>query len=363
MSNRLAGLREKIAEAELDALVVSQPQNRRYLSGFSGSAGVLIVSQDKAFLATDFRYYAQAEQEAPAFELVKVGYKFTDHLSELLAEAGARRVGFESTHLTVARHEQWQEATPDVEWIATSDLLVEDLRVVKDPKEIDTIRVAVEVVDTAFGRVIRQIEPGMTERDVAWMLRAAVHDLGAEDIAFETIVAAGVDSAKPHYRPGLKEIPAGAPIIIDMGARVDGYHSDMTRTIVIGDPDPTFREIYELVLDAQERAEAQITPGMNGVEADAIARDVIENAGHVDHFGHSLGHGVGLAVHEGPKLSFMASEETLLEPGMVVTIEPGVYLPEWGGVRIEDIAVVREDGLEVLTQTPKALEAQILPAS
>lgn len=361
MLDRLTRLREKLAEADLDALIVSQPENRRYLSGFTGSAGVLIISQQKALLATDFRYYTQVTEQAPAFELFKVGYKLTDHLADLLNEAGAARVGFESEHLTVAENKRWHEAAPDVDWIPTSSL-VEGLRAVKSAEEIEQIRVAVQVADEAFARVARQLEPGMTEQAVAWLLRAEMHSLGADGIAFESIVGSGPDGAKPHYRPGPKAIPAGVPIVIDMGAVVDGYNSDMTRTLFIGEPDARFREIYGLVLEAQARAEAQIRAGMNGVEADAVAREVIEAAGHADHFGHGLGHGVGLAVHEAPRLSFTASEEPL-EPNMVVTIEPGVYLPDWGGVRIEDIGVVREDGLEVLTQTPKALEAQIIPAS
>lgn len=359
MSDRLITLREKLAEADLDALIVSQPENRRYLSGFTGSAGVLIISQQKAFLATDFRYYTQATEQAPAFELAKVGYKLTDHLTDLLAQAGAKRVGFESEHLTVAELERWREATPHVEWLPTSNL-VEALRAVKSPEEIEKIRAAVQVADQAFARVSQQFRPGMTERDVAWMIRAELHALGADGVAFETIVAAGPNGAKPHYRWAAREIPAGVPIVIDMGAAVDGYHSDMTRTVIIGEPDARFREIYSLVLEAQEKAEARIRAGMNGVEADAIAREVIEAAGHADHFGHGLGHGVGLAVHEAPKLSFTATEDPL-KPNMVVTIEPGVYLPEWGGVRIEDMGVIKEDGLEILTQTPKALEAQIIP--
>lgn len=359
MSDRLAIIREKLSEAGLDALVVNQTQNRRYLSGFTGSAGVLIISPTKAFLATDFRYYTQATAEAPAFELAQVGYKLTDHLTDLLAKAEARRVGFESEHLAVAEYKRWQEAAPNVEWIPTSGL-VERLRAVKSEAELDKIRTAVQVADQAFARVAQQIKPGMTERRVAWMLRVEMNDLGADDVAFEIIVAAGPDSAKPHYHPNSKAIQAGVPIIIDMGARVDGYHSDMTRTLVIGEPDAKFREIYGLVLEAHTQAVTRIRAGMSGVEADAFARKLIETAGHADHFGHSLGHGVGLAIHEAPKLSFTAADDPL-EPNMIVTIEPGVYLPDWGGVRIEDLAVVRPDGLEILTQTPKALNAQIVP--
>ena len=175
-------------------------------------------------------------------------------------------------------------------------------------------------------------------------------------------MAAGLDSAKPHYHSGDKEIMAGVPIVIDLGAHVDGYCADMTRTVVIGEPDATFKEIYNLVFEAQTKAVSNIRAGMNGIDADATARDVIDAAGHKEHFGHSLGHGVGLAIHEAPKLSFAANKDIFLAPSMVVTIEPGVYVPEWGGVRIEDLVIIKEDGLEIITQTPKVLEAQIIPA-
>lgn len=358
MIDRLDAFREKLTGADLDAMIVSRPENRRYLSGFTGSAGALIISREAAVLATDFRYYTQVAEEAPDFDLAQVGYQFTERLPELLADIGARRVGLESEYVTVAEFERWREAAPDVEWVPTADL-VEDLRAVKSAAEIEAVRRAVAVADEAFARVVQTLQPGMTEREVAWALQMALHDLGAERPAFDIIVAAGPAGAKPHARASDAEIPAGVPIVIDMGAVVDGYCSDMTRTVVIGEPDERFREIYSLVLEAQRAAEEGIHPGMTGVEADALAREIIKAAGHEEHFGHGLGHGVGLAVHEAPRLSFTADDEPL-QPGMVVTVEPGVYLPEWGGVRIEDIIVIREDGAEILTQTPTALEDQIV---
>jgi Xaa-Pro aminopeptidase len=361
LTNRLDNLRAALADAGLDALLVNQPENRRYLSGFTGSAGTLIVTADAAVLATDFRYYSQARQQAPDFELAEVGYEFTKHLPDLLAEVGATRVGFERDHVTVATLDAWQAAASDVEWSGTS-ALVEDLRAVKSAAEIRTIRTAVELADQAFARVMEQLKPGLAERDVAWMVRAQLHELGADDVAFETIVACGLDSAKPHYRAADKPIRVNQPLVIDMGAVVDGYHSDMTRTIWLGSPDLRYAEIYSLVLEAQTAAEAGMQAGMSGPEVDALAREIIDAAGHGDHFRHGLGHGVGLAVHEGPQLGPTAGDEPL-RPHMVATVEPGVYLPDWGGVRIEDMVVVTADGVEVLTQTPKALEAQIIPAS
>lgn len=361
VATRLDNLRGLFAEADIDALVVSQPENRRYLSGFTGSSGVLIITPDAALLATDFRYYTQARQQAPDFELAEVGYEFTKHLAGLLADVGAAHVGFERNHVTVATLEDWQAATPDVEWHGTS-ALVDDLRAVKSADEIETIRAAVELADQAFAWIVEQLKPGLTERDVAWKVRMQLHDLGADDIAFETIVASGPDGAKPHYRATDKPIVAPGPVVIDMGAALDGYHSDMTRTLWLGEPDSRFSEIYALVLEAQTVAEAGLHAGLSGPEADALAREVIDAAGYGDHFGHGLGHGVGLAVHERPRLGPTAGDQPL-EPNMVTTVEPGVYLPDWGGVRIEDVVVVTPDGVEVLTQTPKALEAQIIPAS
>ena len=357
MTQPLTPLRETLTD--LDALVISQPQNRRYLSGFTGSAGILIISPDHALLATDFRYYTQGAQEAPAFELAEVGYDLLGNLPGLLSRIDARKVGFESQHLTVAELDAWRRVTPGVEWVATTGR-VETLRAVKTETEIETLKHAVRVADEAFARATRGLRPGATERDLAWAIKTALYEIDGREPSFDLIVAAGPASAKPHARPSDAVIPLGVPIVIDMGALVDGYHSDMTRTIVLGEPDAKFRDIYTLVLNALETAEAGIRPGVTGARVDALARDIIAAAGHGDRFGHGLGHGVGLAIHEGPRLSFTAGDAPL-EEGMAVTVEPGVYLPDWGGVRVEDIAIVRQTGAEILTHTPKDLNAQIIP--
>ena len=349
---RLAKLREALAAEGLDAILITQPENRRYLSGFTGSAGVLLISQDQAILATDFRYYEQVERQAPDFRLAKIKDKFEPLLPELVHELGAKRVGFESAHLTVDQHQEWQKVAEDFELVPTKEL-VERIRAVKDEDELDKLRRAIALTDEAFAHIVSFIEPGMTEKEVAWELEVFMRTHGAEKLAFDLIVGSGPNGAMPHATVSERVIRAGEPIVMDMGAVVDGYNSDLTRTICVGQPAERFREIYNIVLEAQQTAERDIQPGMTGKEADDIARQVIEGAGYKDNYGHGLGHGVGLAVHEKPTLSKVS--EDVLTPGMVFTIEPGIYLPDWGGVRIEDMVVMREDGVEVLTQASKEL--------
>lgn len=347
---RVQRLREAIAEAGLDGLLVTQPENRRYLSGFTGSAGVLLITADHALIATDFRYYEQVARECPDFELVKVKNKFTEVLPEMLSAAGVKKLGFESQHLTVAQYEEWRKVTEEVEWVPTKEM-VEKIRMVKSPREVEAIRKAVSLADEAFTHICRHIRPGMTEREVAWELEAYMRTHGAEKLSFDIIIASGPNGALPHAKASDRVIREGEPIVMDLGCVVDGYCSDLTRTIVLGEPDERFREIYEVVLRAQLEAEKGIKAGVTGKEADAIARRIIEDAGYGEQFGHGLGHGVGLAVHEKPTASRL-SEDTL-EAGCVLTVEPGIYISGWGGVRIEDMVLVKEDGVEVLTQAPK----------
>ncbi len=349
---RLRALRDRIQARGLTGAFISQPENRRYLSGFTGSAGWLLITQDEALLITDFRYWEQAQQQAPQFELVRLTERLDDLMPELVDRLGEQRIGFEATHITVDEHRRWMSGDGPVTWVAEKDL-VEPLRAVKDAQEIEAIRKAAALTDEALAYGLSQVRPGMPERELAWLLERYMREHGAEAVAFDIIVAGGVNSARPHALASHDPLPAGQPIVIDLGARVDGYCADLTRTICLGEPaDPnTFWTVYNTVQTAQQTALEQIRPGMTGAEADALARDVIARAGYADAFGHSLGHGVGLAIHEGPRLG--RRFEDRLEPGMVVTIEPGIYLPTWGGVRIEDLALLTEDGLEVLSRAPK----------
>jgi Xaa-Pro aminopeptidase len=268
----------------------------------------------------------------------------------LLADVGVQRLGFESEHVTVDQLYKWSQATEGVEWVPLKDT-VEALRAVKDEGEIDALRRSTALTDAAFAHLLEVIKPGMTELEAAWQIEAYMRTHGASRVAFNLIVAAGPSGAMPHAHPTDHAIGSGEPIVIDIGCVVDGYCSDMTRTICLGKPSAKYLEIWDIVLQAQEAAESGIHAGMSGAEAHALARDLIEAAGHGEHFGHGLGHGVGLVIHEGPRASRTGTDT--LEAGMALTIEPGIYLPGEFGVRIEDLAIIREDGLEILTSTPK----------
>ncbi len=351
---RLAKLRSLLAERELDGLLVTQPHNIRYLTGFTGGEGWLAVTRQKVLFATDSRYFEQVEREAPVVELVRLQVPFRESLARFFGGLPGERIGFEAEHMTVGFFERFIRGDESHEWVSTSRLVL-SLRAVKEPGELEAIRRAVRVAEEAFTASVPRVVPGKTaERELAWWLEKEMRERGAEKLAFDTIVAAGPNGAMAHAVPGDTVIPPGVPVVIDMGAQVDGYCSDFTRTVCWGDPREPERlqEIYRTVLRAQENAVEKLRPGMNGREVDALARDVISAAGYGEAFGHSLGHGVGLQVHELPRLSASA-EESVLEPGMVVTVEPGIYLKGWGGVRIEDMGVVTEHGLELLTSLPK----------
>ncbi|MBV9791350.1 MAG: aminopeptidase P family protein [Chloroflexi bacterium] len=356
MQHRLERLRQALHERQLDALIVTNPLNRRYLSGFTGSAGVLLILADHALLLSDFRYESQAKVEATNFEfrLIVSDSALTKMLPELIQEFGIQKLGFEASTVSVAQFSGWRkalaEAGSQVQLFETEGL-VEQLRQLKDASEIELLRRAVAIGDEAFAAIQSLLRPTMREREVAWELEKAMRERGAEGLAFEIIVAAGQNGARPHARAGDQELGTGRPVVMDFGARVEGYHGDMTRTVILGEADEQFWTIYNTVLEAQRLAEAGLRPGMNGFDADAIARDHIKAAGYGEQFGHSLGHGVGLAIHEEPRLSHLRQD--LLSPGAVVSVEPGIYVPDWGGVRIEDLVVITDTGIEVLTQASK----------
>jgi Xaa-Pro aminopeptidase len=347
---RLEKLRSTLIEENLDALLISQPDNRRYLSGFTGSAGMLLISSDRAILATDFRYYEQVGCQAPDYELARINTKLTDLLPDLLAGLGVRRLGFESQHVTVDQLHDWSQATEGIAWAPLKGT-VEKLRAVKDEGELDALRRSAALTDAAFAHLLEVIVPGMTEREAAWEIEAHMRTHGASAVAFSPIVAAGPSGAMPHARPSDHKIQPGEPIVIDIGCVVDGYCSDMTRTFCLGEPSEKYLEVWNIVRQAQQAALDRIHAGMTGAEAHALAADLIGAAGYGDYFGHGLGHGVGLVIHEDPRASRI-SEDTL-KAGMSLTVEPGIYLPGEFGVRIEDLVIVRQDGVENLTQTAK----------
>ena len=355
MNDRLDKLRLRLNESELDALLVSTPENRRYISGFTGSAGYLLVSTHEAILATDFRYTQQAQGQSPHFQVINVGRDWS-WLMDTLRDPGLQKVGFESTHLTVSTYQSITKAIhesslgPKPSLMATSGM-AESLRTIKSTEELELIQRAIDIADRAMDTICSSIQVGETEEDVAWRLERAMRDMGADSLSFDTIVAAGPNGAMPHHRPSDRPIGPGEPVVIDMGAKVSGYCSDITRTICLGEQDETFRRIYDIVLGAQLTAISTVQAGMDATQGDNLARGVISEAGYSDNFGHSLGHGVGLAVHEYPGVGPTSTH--ILEEGMVFTVEPGIYLPEWGGVRIEDMVTLGKEGAQVLSKAKK----------
>lgn len=351
---RLEKFRHLLAEQNIDGFLITQPENRRYLSGFTGSSGILIITLERQAIATDSRYYEQVRQQCPDWELIEAGYDFVGNMLETLRqfELGARRVGFETGHITVAMLNNWERALKGRLVLVDTEGFVETLRMQKDEAELAIIKKAVTVADGALVHVTQWMRPGMTEREVAWELESYMRTHGASALSFEPIVASGPNSAMPHARPTDRVLQAGEPVTMDFGCIVDGYCSDLTRTICLGEPaDDKYLLIWNTVLKAQEVAEDGARAGMTGEQVDKLAREVISEAGFGDYFGHGLGHGVGLAIHESPRYSFTYPHE--IPNRAVMTVEPGIYIPGWGGVRIEDMAVVRNGTLEILTTAPK----------
>ncbi|HUS81549.1 MAG TPA: Xaa-Pro peptidase family protein [Armatimonadota bacterium] len=350
IESRLDTLRQWMAGEGLDAFVVSSHPNVRYLTGFTGE-GILVVFEELA-ICTDSRYTVQAAEEAPELETTADEGGHVTGAGNRLAQSGATRAGFEADMLTYAGWEKLAAGAGEVELVPTHGIVVRQ-RAVKDPSEVDLIRRAVAVADAAFDTLASKLQPGMVEREAALQLDLAMVMAGAEKPAFETILAAGPNGAKPHARPGTRELAEGDLVVVDWGATVDGYCSDCTRTVIIGEPDQRQREVWRAVREAQLAALEAAGPGVPCRDVDAAARNLLDDRGLAELFGHGVGHGVGLQVHEQPRLS--ASSDDVLEPGMVVTIEPAVYVEGWGGVRLEELILIAEEGIEVLTRAPYAL--------
>ncbi len=352
-----------LEKQDFDAFMVLVEQNRRYLSGYTGedtqfdeTAGALFITKDRLVLATDSRYDLQAEREAPLFEVVTYKKGMEKEAPFILEKLGANRLGFESVRLSCLQHGKLRKALDEssvahVELVPSEDL-IETLRIVKEEEEIQAIKAALRIAERVFCDYLPEIKPGMTERQVAWELEKRIRGNGGEALSFPSIIASGPNGALPHAVPTDRKIVRGEPLLFDWGVKLGGYCSDISRTVTIGRPDSVFKEVFQTVYDAQRKAIESIKPGTTGKEADKVAREFIDAGKFKDKFNHGLGHGVGLAVHESPRLSPL--KEDLLEPGMVFTVEPGIYLPEWGGVRLENMVVLREHGAEVLNETDPA---------
>ena len=348
---KLEKLRTALEEQGVDALLITNGHSRRYMTGFTGTAGVALVSKTDAVFITDFRYTEQAASQIKDFRIVQHKQTLIEELAVQVKELGIQKLGFEKDDVTYSSYELYKKAI-QADLVPLSGL-VEKIRLIKTDEEISIIKAACRIADEAYEHIVTYIKPGMTEIEVSNELEFFMRKRGATSSSFDIIVASGVRSALPHGVATDKVIEVGDFVTLDFGALYNGYISDTTRTVAIGEPSEQLKEIYQVVLDAELLALEKVKPGMTGREADAIARDYIVSKGYGEAFGHSLGHGIGLEVHEGPGLSFRS--DIVLEPGMVITIEPGIYLPNIGGVRIEDDALVTENGLVKLTHSTKEL--------
>lgn len=351
MKKRLIKLRKFMNEHGLQCMLISKPENRRYFSGFSGSAGMLLISLHSNKLLTDFRYIEQATAQATLYEIVRYSNNIGKTLADVIKPLDVTKVGFEGDFVTF---DGYNELMGHLHSVNLVPVQLDNLRMMKDETEIIAIKKAVEIADNAFSQILSFIKPGMSEQEVALELEYYMRKFGAEKPAFDTIMASGKRGALPHGRASQKIIEIGDFVTMDFGAVYDGYHSDITRTICMGKATARQQEVYEIVLAAQLAGVQAVTPGKVGKEVDAVSRKIIIDAGFGEFFGHGLGHGLGLNIHEEPRLS-PANIHTVLMKDMVVTVEPGIYLPDWGGVRIEDTVLVSDKGCQILTASNKQL--------
>jgi Xaa-Pro aminopeptidase len=350
MQDRVNKLRSLFVDQGLDGYYITSPENRYYLSGFTGSSGALLVGREKAYLITDFRYTSQAEQQCKGYDIVETKANDYTALNNLCHDEQIRRLGCEGDNLTYTAFMALQKELAGVV-LQPEAGFIEVLRMHKDAHELSCIEEAVRIADLAFAGIISRIKPGVTEAQIALELEYTIRRLGAEGIGFDTIVASGIRSSMPHGVASDKAIEPGDLVTMDFGAVYRGYHSDMTRTVVVNQVSPRQQELYAIVLEAQQSGIEAVKAGVRASDVDRVARDVISKKGYGAYFGHGTGHGLGLSIHEKPSLS--ARDDTILTAGMVVTIEPGIYLPEWGGIRIEDTVIVEDEGSRILTTSPK----------
>ncbi len=343
-------LREVMNQKGLEAVVILSPYNRRYLSGFTGTSGSLLITQDKSLLITDFRYIQQANDQVQDFEVINQEGPMLGKINEQIKEGQYKKVGVE-THLIT--YNEYQALNTDAVELSSIEGVIETIRMIKDEFEIKQIQKAADIVDETYEHILKWVKPGMTENEVNNEMEMFMRSKGATCSSFDTIVASGHRGALPHGVASNKVIEEGDMITLDFGALYEGYVSDVTRTFAIGEPKEEMKKIYNIVLEAQLAALEQIKPGMTGKEADTIARDVIKSYGYGEQFGHSLGHGIGLEVHEGPALS--QKSDIVLEENMCITLEPGIYVDGLGGVRIEDDVLVTKNGLQRFTKSSKDL--------
>ncbi|WLV23540.1 Xaa-Pro peptidase family protein [Aciduricibacillus chroicocephali] len=348
---KLKKLRERFADAGVDGMLITSPVNRRYISGFTGTAGAVLITAKDALFITDFRYTEQAEAQVKGFKVIEMKGTMNAEINQFIKELGIKHLGFEKLHVTFGEHESFKKVF-ETELIPVGGI-IEEIRLIKTDEELSIMKKAAQIADDAFEYIQTKIAPGVREIEIANELEFFMRRQGATSSSFDIIVASGWRSAMPHGVASNKEIKSGELVTLDFGALYEGYCSDITRTVAVGEISDELDKIYHTVLEAQLRGVEGIKPGMTGKEADALTRDVINNAGYGKYFGHSTGHGLGMDVHEQPSLSHRT--ETKLVPGMVVTVEPGIYVPEVGGCRIEDDILITQNGNERLTKSKKEL--------
>lgn len=353
--DRIKRVRKALKSAELDAIVILNRTNTRYLTGFVASYSITVIDGGGVRVVTDPRYgeAAEAALDGIATVVVQPTTNVQDFLRKLFKKSDYKRVGFEGS-ISVDEYDNLRKLFRRTK-LEKAGHLISELRKVKDESELRQIRKAVRLADRVMGEALDRLKPGLSEQELSRSIRFLMEELGGEGESFSNIVASGPNSSRPHHHPGGRRFKKGEPITIDLGGIVGGYCSDLTRTPVLGSPSREFQQIYEVCLEAQQTAIRGLKPGMTGRDADALARNVIEAAGFGEYFGHGLGHGVGLEIHEDPRLSPRADDYEL-RPGNVVTVEPGIYLPGVCGVRIEDYVLITEDGCEVLSKTPRRLQ-------
>jgi Xaa-Pro aminopeptidase len=354
IQNRIAQLRRRFSEYNIEAILVSQPDNLFYLSGCEGMEGYLLITTDQSVMLTDFRYIEQARRQSPDYDIFRISGKMTEWLPALLKDYPVKSLGFESGFATVSFFDQVSAILKNTAaWTSLLPVngLVETLRAIKDAEEIADIEEAARITDAVLSYTETILKPGLTEKQLAWEIEKYMREHGSQSVPFELIVAAGPNSALPHARASDRPIRAGEPIVVDIGSRHNYYSSDLTRTFFIGRPDDTFKKVYDVVLRAQVTAIENISPGMTGAQADTLARQIIAEAGYGEAFGHGLGHGIGLVTHENPRVSLSSTD--ILTEGMVFTIEPGIYLSGWGGVRIEDDIIIENGKIRVISSARK----------
>lgn len=352
VERRLQEVRRDLTTLRLDALLVSHIPHVRYLTGFSGSNGLCVITRQKQHFLTDRRYRDQSKAEIEGFEIHVTQIGLIEEVGKRRLLGGKSRIGFESVHTSVEAHSKMRKVFAGSELVPAKSL-IENISAVKDDSEIQNIKRAIRITESVFQKLLHLLKPGLTEQDIAAEIGYWHRRYGAEGDAFEPIVASGFRGALPHGRASAKKIKRGEMVTLDLGCCLQGYHSDLTRTVAIGRPSPRAKKIYQVVLDAQCKAIEAARPGIKASALDRVARNVIGRQGFGKYFSHSLGHGLGIEIHEQLRLSAQSKET--LRVGNVVTIEPGVYIPGFGGVRIEDDIVVRDDGCEVLTAAPKEL--------